>query len=157
MSKRETEMTLWYWNLRGGTLIEEYMAVQRGPDHAQRVIDGLILLGGEKRLVSRGLRRVDIRDKDVVAIQTKNSRLGMSLMGQTLFTLKLLESMGPRSIESIALCATDDAILRPLIEAYTGCKVVVCPAEICQLTSRSAEPLRRALNSYVSPNTKGRE
>lgn len=113
------------------------MAIQRGPDHAQRVIDGLILLGGEKRRASRGEQRIDIRDKDVVAIQTKNSRLGMSLMGQTLFTLRLLESMGPRSIESIAVCATDDALLRPLIEAHSGCKVVVCPAQICQLTIRS--------------------
>jgi hypothetical protein len=76
----------------------------------------------------------------VVAIQTKNSRLGMYLMGQTLFTLKLLEAMGPSSIESVALCATDDAHLRPLLEAHSGCKVVVCPSEICQLIHRSGPP-----------------
>ena len=133
-------MTLWYWNQRGGTLIEEFMAVKRGPHHAQRLIDGLILLEGEKCRLPRGERRVDIRGKDVVAIQTKNSCLGMTLMGQTLFTLNLLASMQPRSVESIALCSADDARLRPLIESHLGCKVVVCPAEICQLTRRSSGP-----------------
>jgi hypothetical protein len=140
MSRRETDMTVWYWNQRGGTLIEEFMAVKRGPNHAQRLIDGLIILGGEKQRLPRGERRVDIRGKDVVAIQTKNGRLGMYLMGQALFTLKLVESMGPRSIESIALCAMDDAHLRPLLEAHAGCKVIVCPTEICQLTRRSSGP-----------------
>jgi hypothetical protein len=42
----------------------------------------------------------------------------MNLMGQTLFILKLLESIGPRSVESIALCALDGARLRPFLEAH---------------------------------------
>jgi hypothetical protein len=140
MSKRETEMTLWYWNQRGGTLVEEFLAVSRGPDRARRLIDGLIVLGGDQRRLPRGERRIDIRGKDAVAIQTKNSRLGMYLMGQTLFTAKLLEELGPRSIESIALCAVDDARLRPLLESHAGCNVVVCPPDICRLSRRSTRP-----------------
>ena len=104
MSKCETEMTLWYWNERGGTLIEEFMAVQRAPGQAQRLIDGLIVLGEEKRRPAQGKRRIDLRGRDVVANQTKNSRLGMYLMGQTLFTLKLLESMGPAAL-NLSRCA----------------------------------------------------
>jgi len=138
MSTLETDMTLWYWGQRGGTLIEEFMVVKRGPQQARRLVDGLILLEGERRRLARGERCVDIRGRDVVAVQTKNSRLGMYLMGQTLFTLKLLESMGPRSIESIALCTLDDTRLRPLLEAHEGCKVVVCPSEVCQPTNRNS-------------------
>lgn len=59
-------------------------------------------------------------------------------MGQTLFTAKLLEPFKPRSIESVALCAMDDDLLRSMLEAYPGCKVVVCPPEVCEV-SRSPE------------------
>jgi hypothetical protein len=150
MSSRETEMTLWYWNERGGTLIEEFMAVQRGPHHAQRLIDGLILLGGEKRRLARGERRVDIRDKEVVAIQTKNSRLGMYLMGQTLFTLHLLQSMGPRSVESIALLRLTmlDCARLPRL---TRCKVVAVPPDLP--TCRPSGGLRRPQTNHRTYGT----
>lgn len=137
MSRRETDMTVWYWEQRGGTLVEEFFLVGRAPGVGRRLIDGLIVLGDEKRRLSLGNRFIDIAGKDVVAIQTKNSRLGMYLMGQTLFTAKLLERFMPRSIESVALCASDDILLRPLLEADTRCKVVVCPSEICQPNASS--------------------
>jgi hypothetical protein len=31
MSKHETPMTRWYWRQVGGTLIEEFVAVEKGP------------------------------------------------------------------------------------------------------------------------------
>jgi hypothetical protein len=130
MSRRETDMTLWYWEQRGGTLAEEFLLVPRTQGVGRRLIDGLIVLGQENRRLPLGGRSIDIAGQDVVAIQTKNSRLGMYLMGQALFTAKLLESFKPRSIESIALCASDDTLLRPILEAYAGCKVVVCPPAI---------------------------
>ena len=133
-------MTRWYWEQRGGTLVEEFLVVPKAPGVGRRLIDGLIVLGEEKRCLPLGGRTIDIKGKDIVAVQTKNMRLGMYLMGQTLFTAKLLESFGPRSVESVALCAVDDEVMRPLLEAYAGCKVVVCPAEICQLTMRSSGP-----------------
>jgi hypothetical protein len=135
MSRRETDMTLWYWEQRGGTLAEEFLVVSRAPGVGRRLIDGLIVLGGEKRRLPLRGRTMNIAGRDVVAIQTKNTRLGMYLMGQTLFTAKLLEAYKPKSIESVALCAVDDLKLRPMLEAYAGCKVVVCPPEICQLTA----------------------
>jgi hypothetical protein len=132
MSSRETAMTVWYWEQRGGILIEEFLLVRRAPGVARRLIDGLIILGPERRRLPRGARDVDITGKDVVAIQTKNGRLGMYLMGQALFTAKLLERLNPRRIESVALCAADDAVMRPLLESFEGCRVVVCPEAACR-------------------------
>jgi hypothetical protein len=137
MSRRETDMTIWYWQQRGGVLAEEFLVVPKAPGVGRRLIDGLILLGEEKQRLPLGGRALDIAGRDVIAIQTKNSRLGMYLMGQTLFTAQLLEAFSPRSIESVALCAKDDTRLRPMLEAHAGCKVVVCPPEVCQLTARS--------------------
>lgn len=137
MSRRETNMTLWYWEQRGGTLAEEFLIVPRTTGVGRRLIDGLIVLGGARRRLPVGARAIDIAGRDVVAIQAKNKRLGLTLMGQTLFTAKLLEAFNPRSIESVALCAVDDMRLRPMLESFHGCKVVVCPSEICQLTAPS--------------------
>ena len=44
MSKRETPMTLAYWERVGGTLVTEYLFVPRGqPDRGPRSLDGVIL------------------------------------------------------------------------------------------------------------------
>lgn len=64
-------------------------------------------------------------------MQTKASRLGMYLMGQTLFSGELLRRRYPAAlIESVALCSKDDAVLRPLLEVHTGCRVVVAPRAV---------------------------
>ncbi len=54
----------------------------------------------------------------------------MNVMGQALFSKHLLERFNPRSIESVALVAKDDDVLRPIFEKYEGMRVVVCPPEI---------------------------
>ena len=89
MSQRETEMTLWFWQQVGGALYEEFRAVDSNqPHHTVRYLDGLIVLAEPTVRMERRLRP-DIRDKDVVIVQTKNARLGMYLMGQKLFSLVL--------------------------------------------------------------------
>ena len=50
MSKHETPLTLRYWDEVGGTLVEEFPAVLRGSCNAQRLIDGVIILGESKRI-----------------------------------------------------------------------------------------------------------
>jgi hypothetical protein len=116
-------MTQWYWQRVGGLLIEKYPVVIHGSHHGQRRIDGLIIrdepLG---RIV--GLR-MDIADRDVIVVQTKARRLGMSLMGQALFSLHLVKALGPRSVISVALCTADDDMLRPLLESHEDCFVEV--------------------------------
>ncbi len=129
MSLNETPMTIWYWEQVGGTLIEEFPVVSAGKAQGRRAIDGLIIVGGRKERMKLG-SKVDIEGKDILVVQAKNARLGMYLMGQTLFSAELVRSLKPRSVKSIALCRETDKVLQPLLEAHDGCKVVVCPATV---------------------------
>lgn len=122
-------MTIWYWEQIGGTLIEEFLVVRAGPGRGKRALDGLIVVGGPKKRMPLG-SQMDIEGKDVVVLQAKNARLGMSLMGQTLFSAELVRRLKPRSVQSVALCREADDVLQPLLEAHEGCKVVVCPASV---------------------------
>lgn len=127
-------MTRWYWNQVGGLLIEEFLVVPRGPNQGRRLIDAVIVRDERKRRMPPG-SRFDLSGRDVIVVQTKNYRLGMYLMGQTLFSKELVRRyLKPRSIRSVALCAKTDQIMQPLLEAHTGCEVVVCPPEVCQRT-----------------------
>jgi hypothetical protein len=125
MSKHETPMPRWYWQQVGGTLIEEFVAVEGTSQCGRRVLDGLVGLDGEFRIAPQS--EVFLVGKDVIVIQTKASRLGMYLMGQAFFSAQLIQRFHPRSVVSVALCSQDDAVLRPLFEQYPSMKVVVCP------------------------------
>ncbi len=136
-------MTLWYWEQVGGMLIEEFMAVPKAKGQARRLLDGVIVLGEPKQRMPVS-SRVSLEGKDVIVIQTKNSRLGMYLMGQTLFSTQLIQQFfKPRSVQAVALCSKSDAVLQPMLEANADCKVVVCPPEVCHLTTHSSRRLRR--------------
>ena len=132
MSLNETPMTRWYWRevLKKGTLIEEYVAVERAEDdsNAPRFMDGLVILDGP--FETSDDVRCDITGKDVVVIQSKNKRLGMYLMGQALFSLQLILAKGAKSVRSDAVCRKDDKVMRPMLEAHPGLEVAFCPAEI---------------------------
>ncbi len=131
-------MTVWYWEQVGGLLIEEFMVVPKKKGQGRRLLDAVIILAEKKERMPVGAR-VSLEGKDVIVVQTKNSRLGMYLMGQTLFSAQLVKELfGPRSVQAVALCSKSDQILQPMLEAYEGCKVVVCPAEVCRLTIRSS-------------------
>lgn len=133
-------MTIWYWEQVGGMLIEEFLLVPKAPGQARRLLDGLIILGQENQRTPVG-SRINLDGKDVILIQTKNSRLGMYLMGQTLFSAQLVRhQFKPRSVRSIALCAEDDIVLRPLLEAHQDCEVVICPPEVCR---QAGGPMKR--------------
>jgi hypothetical protein len=132
MSLKETPMTRWYWReiLKHGTLIEEYVAVERGEDdsNAPRFMDGLVILDGPFE-ISGDVRR-DVQGKDVVVIQSKNKRLGMYLMGQALFSRELLLKKDARSVRSVAVCRKDDKVMRELLLAHPDIEVAICPAEV---------------------------
>ena len=69
----------------------------------------------------------------MIVVQTKNERLGMYLMGQTLFSRELVNRrFHPRSVRAVALVRLSDEVLEPLLREY-GCEVEVCPREICAL------------------------
>ncbi|WP_293004617.1 hypothetical protein [Nitrosomonas sp.] len=129
MSRRETPMTVWYWEQIGGILIEEFLVIPKRDGQGRRLIDAVIIRGQENARMPVS-SRVSLEGKDVVVVQTKNSRLGMYLMGQTLFSAQLVrQHFNPRSVLSVALCSQTDRILQPMLEAYEDCKVVVCPIE----------------------------
>jgi hypothetical protein len=125
MSKLETPMTRWYWQQVKGTLIEEFRAVNRSASCGQRLLDGVIIQGGEFKIARQS--EVPIEGQDLIVVQTKAARLGMSLMGQTLFSIELMKPFKPRSVKSVALCCRDDVVLRPLLEKYPEIEVVICP------------------------------
>ena len=122
MSEHETPLTRRYWKEIGGTLIEEFEAVplRRNPYQGRRNIDGVVILGGPHAI--RKADEVEIRDQDIVVIQTKAGKngytLGMYLLGQTLFSRHLMERFGPKSIRSAAICTKGDVVMEALAEKY---------------------------------------
>lgn len=124
MSKHETPLTRKYWDEVGGTLVEEFPAVKKGKDNSQRLIDGVIILGEDKKILS--WIDVSLKDKDIIVIQTKANRLGMYLMGQAFFSRELMKRFQPKSIRSVIICGKDDAVMRPLAEEF-GLDVKVYP------------------------------
>jgi hypothetical protein len=129
MSKLETPMTRQYWKSVGGLLVEEFCLVRAGKDCSVRRVDAIILPDRETRIADPG-EQVNVTGERVIVVQTKARRLGMYLMGQTLFSAELLRRhFSPASEEAVALCAKDDKVLRPLLEAHAGCQVVVVPSD----------------------------
>src|SRR5947209_7098698 len=108
MSLHETPMLRWYWAQVGGTLIPEFHAVRRGPANSQRLLDGVIIRDGERR-IARSCD-VSLEGQDVIIVQVKAARLGMYLMGQVVFSAQLVERFRPRSILSVALVRYDDSV-----------------------------------------------
>ncbi len=126
MSKLEKLLTRKYWKQIGGTLIEEFPLVFKDKDgkHEKRTIDAIIIPGGKNKIMH--WREASLEGKEVIAVQTKARRLGMYLMGQALFSKKLLEKFHrPKKVASVALCTKDDDILRPFLEKHSNIKVVV--------------------------------
>jgi hypothetical protein len=105
-------------------LIEEFLAVPHGPEQGPRRIDGLILLDGPTE-IQKG-KGLDITGRPVVVVQTKASRLGMYLLGQAVFSARIIQSLRPASLRSVAICTAGDAVLEPLAQEF-GVEVVVYP------------------------------
>ena len=116
MSKHETHLTRRYWETIGGTLIEEFPVVTRTNENAQRLLDGVVILG-EKTQISKS-NEVEILGKDIVVIQTKANRLGMNLLGQAVFSAELMKAHKPKSIKSVAICVLGDSVLEPLAHKF---------------------------------------
>jgi hypothetical protein len=88
------------------------------------LLDAVIVLDGDHRIASRG-DSVALDGHDLIVVQTKAQRLGMYLLGQALFSRLLIENrFAPRSVRTVALCAADDTVLRPLAENF-GIEVIV--------------------------------
>lgn len=125
MSKRETPLTRRYWKEQTtGTLMEEFLAVRPSADQGQRLLDGVIVLDGQTRILHRSEHDPEyIRGKDIIVLQTKAERLGMYLLGQALFSRELMKRFHPKNIRTVAICKRSDKVLAPLAEKF-GIEVV---------------------------------
>jgi hypothetical protein len=133
VSKRETPLTLAYWKTVGGTLCLEYPINHGFSDSGRRLLDGVILtdLPSEQK----HHREVTVDGHDVVIVQTKDSRLGMYLLGQALFSREAIKAVAsPRSIRTIALCTRDDLFMRTLAKQQ-GVEVVLIDRETHQIST----------------------
>lgn len=114
----ETRMLEWYWNkVCSGTLCAEFPAVKKDKTHAKRDIDAVILPKEPHREVDEKEFSELLHGRDLVAVQAKANRLGMYLMGQTLFSALLIKKRpyNPSSVRAVALCKEGDPILCPLL------------------------------------------
>jgi hypothetical protein len=116
MSKHETPLTRKYWASVGGTLVEEFPVVRKSSSCAQRLLDGLIVFDGKKRIAKAD--EISIQGKDVIVLQTKANRLGMYLMGQAFFSRELVNALNPKSIRTVAICAQDDSEMHALCDKF---------------------------------------
>jgi len=113
-----------YWESIGGTLIEEFEVTSGGPFHARRRLDAVIIKNGRKQKMRT--REVDVNGKDIIIVQAKNSRLGMYLAGQVIFSKKYMEKFfKPGSVEAVALCTKNDAILQSFLNDFPGISVAI--------------------------------
>ena len=114
MSKNETWRTRKYWESVGGLLVEEFVAVNPGKNQGKRSFDGVIVLEEESKIFDGNFFNVE--GKDIIVIQTKSSRLSMSLLGQAFFSRSIMEKHKPKSIKTIVICGKSDDILFELAE-----------------------------------------
>jgi hypothetical protein len=129
MSKHETPMTRWYWSQVGGTLVEEFALARRSSTSSARWADGLVLPDGPRCIAKA--EDVDVDGQEVIIVQAKVGRLRMTLMGQVVFSQKLMYlNYEPKRVRSVALCEQDDDVLRPMLEAYEDIEVVIAPQNI---------------------------
>ena len=126
MSKLETPMTRWYWSQVGGTLVEEFLLTPRSATSSPRWVDGLILPEGPHRIAEA--EDVNVDGQEVIVVQTKTGRLRMTLMGQVVFSQRLMYlNYEPTRVRSVALCEEEDDVLRPMLEAFEDVEVVIAP------------------------------
>ena len=117
MSKLETPLTRKYWNEVGGTLIEEFNLVLKNKNHARRLADGLIILGGPK-IISKE-RNINIKNKNVIVLQTKAKKIGMNVCGQALVSKMIIEKYHePKSVKSVIICTKGDDIVEEQIRQF---------------------------------------
>lgn len=128
MSQHETWRTKQFWESTGGLLIEEFLAVRRSEHQGQRLIDAIIVLN-EETAIHKG-NTYDLSGKDVICIQTKASRLGMGLLGQSYFSQFLIQQHQPKSIRSVAICSKTDAVLEALAKEHGVVVVVIGDREL---------------------------
>jgi hypothetical protein len=123
MSKLERPLIEKYWQRVGGTIVFEFPMVRGSATCGRRYADALILPNAETKIARA--QDISLAGEDIIVIQAKHARLGMSLMGQAIFSIELMRPFNPKSIRSIAICTKDCSVLRPLLDKYPEVEAVV--------------------------------
>jgi len=130
MSKNETPMTEGFWRSHAkGTFLAEYPLVRRrGTECTGRWADAIIL---PDEPYCRGSVEdyPSLAGRKVIVVQTKCERMGMYLMGQALFSGRLVKSQGAKSVRSILLCLQTDSALLPLLKEFSEVEVWISDEE----------------------------
>jgi len=128
MPENQNRLIRRYWQERGGTLVEDFLAFRLNLNEGKQLlngattIDGIIILQGPHRIARYD--KVVIRDKDVVIVHARASRVDMPLLGKALFSWHLMEAFQPRNLESVVVCSQGDRTLDSLAAHY-GIRIVV--------------------------------
>ncbi|MGP0628565.1 hypothetical protein ACTRW9_02540 [Nitrospina sp. 32_T5] len=118
MSKRETPITIKFWEeVIGGTLVLEYPLAEKSKTSERRAADAVIFPHLKKSTL-HWKEAPTLEGHDVVVVQTKTRRLGMYLMGQTVFSGLLAKNLGAKSVRSVALCKDTDTNLAPFLKEF---------------------------------------
>lgn len=117
MSKNETPLTRKYWKKVGGTLIEEFLMVRADEKSGKRAADAVIVLNEHYKIENK--RDVIVEGKDIILVQTKAKRLGMSLLGQAIISKHLVaEFCKPASIKTVVICTRGDQVLEEIVSKF---------------------------------------
>jgi len=99
--------------------MEEFLALRQGKQNRKRLMDGVIVF--RKPFVKRKL----IKGERVVVIQSKNRKLGISLIGQVVVSRDLVERHGVKVMRSVGVCTGMDTVLHKILRKHPRCRAVV--------------------------------
>jgi hypothetical protein len=92
-----------------GAYIPEYCIVRPTLHCGVRLVDAVILPDEPHRRAK--FQEYDkLAGRNVIVVQTKASRMGMYLMGQALFSARLVIAQGAKSVRSILRCSWPTAV-----------------------------------------------
>ena len=127
VTKHESPMIQRWWASAGiaGSLAEEFTIVRRQAPIQVRRLDAIVVLddGPPGRVIDRTMLP-SLEERDLLVVQAKASKLSEGLCGQAIGSIFLAERHRPASVRSVIICAADDPVLRPMVEAH-GVEVVV--------------------------------
>lgn len=148
LDSKEKALVMEYWQDVGGTLVWDYPLIQPTATNASHRTDAIILVDGFKKILDH--KEVDITDKQVIAISVRNSRLDMGLMGRAFFIEKLFSTKNVKSLQSVAICTEDDAILNTFFQRYPRMELVVIKKELkFESFSQDLKIYRSASEKYI--------
>ncbi|MEP1353253.1 MAG: hypothetical protein ABJX32_06130 [Tateyamaria sp.] len=136
MSKHETPLTEQFWKeVCNGAYLPEFMLVSRTSNQARRLADAVILTDRPHGRAQRS-DYPNLNGENVVVVQTKAHRLGMNVMGQAVFSARLLKNLGANAVRSIILVTAEDAAMQNLLDDFPEVEVWIADPKLVEAPRR---------------------